>query len=131
MPAGNAAGLPAALSIVLAIAAIGVAMAFDFLFTHVIHDPTGYAWGASTAISFGAAGYGSALFTKARGGFLAGVVVGAALLYGAANFATAFTIDDLDISSAIFDGSENILIALLFGFGGVNRGARQKAHRTG
>jgi hypothetical protein len=96
----------------------------------VIHDPTGYAWGASTAIAFGAAGYGSALYTRARGGFLSGVVVAAGLLYGAANFATALTLDGLDLSSAVFDGSENILIALVFGFGGVNRGARQKAHRS-
>ena len=129
IPAGKAGGMPAALAFVMGIGAVIVALGFDVLFTKVIHDPTGYIWYATTALSFAAAGYGGALFTKAGRGLVTGVVIGAALVYGAGDLGLALVLDEVDFSSAIFLGAQGI--GIFCGLGGMYRGATQKAHQQG
>ena len=131
MPAGKASGMPSALAFVMGIGAVVVALVFDIVFTKVIHDPTGYIWYATTALSFAGAGYGGALFTKAGRGLVTGVVIASAILYGVGDLGLALVLEDMDFSSAIFLAAQGIGIGIFCGLGGMYRGATQKAHQQG
>ncbi len=128
---GKAAGMPAALSFVMGLGAVIIALVFDVIFTKISIPGVGaYVWYATTALSFAGAGYGSALFTKAGRGLTTGVVIGSALIYGAGDLSLGLVLEEMDFSSAIFLGAQGIGIGIFCGLGGMYRGAQQKAHQT-
>ena len=130
---GKAAGMPAALTFVFGVVAVILALGFDVLFKHIsIPGVGGYIWYLTTALSFAGAGYGGSLFTKAGRGLVTGVVIGAAILYGAADLGLGLVSEGgIDFGSAIFLGAQGVGIGIFCGLGGMYRGSQQRAAQSG
>lgn len=121
-------GLPGGVSFGLAAAAVIIALIFDIIFLHV-HIPGvgGYAWYLTTALSFAGAGYGSMKWTKAGKGLSTGAVIFAAVVYGLADLGLGVAMEGLTVGSSIFLAAQGVVIALVCGFGGMTKAARESA----
>ncbi len=121
-------GLSPALAFALAAVAVVVALVFDVAFLHV-HIPGigGYAWYLTTALSFGAAGFGGAKWTRAGQSTAMGAVVFAGVLYGIADVGLGLVMEDLAMGSALFLGIQGLVIAFVCGGAGVRKGLAAKA----
>jgi hypothetical protein len=123
-----ARGMPAPLAFGFGIVAVVVALVFDVIFLKVsIPGVGGYAWYLTTALSFAGAGYASTNWTKAGTtlGYVAAGVAG--VLYGCADLGLGLVLEDLPMGAALTLGIQGVVIALVCGVGGVNRGAAMKA----
>jgi hypothetical protein len=121
-------GLPSVLGFGLGLVAVFVALVFDVIFLR-IHIPGagGYAWYLTTALSFMAAGYGTAKWTRA-GRSLAMTAVGvSAAFYGVADVGLGLGLEGLSMSGSMMLGVQGVVIALVVGFAGVVKGLRAKA----
>ncbi len=120
-------GLPGVFSFGLGIGAVLIALVFDVVFLK-IHIPGvgSYAWYLTTALSFGAAGYGSMKITKA-GKTLAGAsAIVAAILYFGGDLGLGLVLEDLEMGGAIILAAQGLGIALFCGFGGIAKALRER-----
>ncbi len=120
-------GLPSAVAFVLGVGAVLVALLFDVIFLKV-HIPGvgGYAWYLTTALSFAAAGFGGAKWTRASQSTAYTAVAVAGVLYGLADVGLGVVVEDLAMGSALFLGIQGLVIALVCGGGGVRKGMAAK-----
>lgn len=121
------AGLPSAVAFGLGIVAVLVALIFDVVFLKV-HIPGvgGYAWYLTTALSFAAAGFGGAKWTRASQGTAYTAVAFAGIIYGLADIGLGLVLEDLAMSGALFLGIQGLVIAVVCGGGGVRKGVAAK-----
>lgn len=116
------------MAIVLGLAAILVATAFDVLFLKL---PIGGGfiarlWYLTTAVSFAAFGYGSAVTTRASKGLVFVTAVLVALGYGAADIGLQSVLSGLSLKTALFVAAQGVAIAAICGIGAAIKGFRQR-----
>ena len=113
---------------VLGIAAVVVATLFDVLFLKLPIGGSfiGKLWYFTTAISFAAFGYGSALMTRAGKGMVITTAIVVAVLYGAADIGVEAVLEGATVGSALFLAIQGVVIALVVGIGASLKGFAQR-----
>ena len=120
-------GMPSALAFGFGIVAVVVALVFDVIFLNVnVPGVGGYAWYLSTALSFAAAGFAGAKFTKATRSLALTAIGVAGAIYGFADLGLGIALEHMPMGEALFLGVQGVAIAIFTGSGGVVKGLRAK-----
>jgi hypothetical protein len=120
-------GMPSALAFGFGIVAVVVALVFDVIFLNVnVPGVGGYAWYLSTALSFAAAGFAGAKFTKATRSTALTAIGVAGALYGIADLGLGIALEHMPMGDALFLGVQGVAIAIFTGSGGVYKGLRAR-----
>ncbi len=121
-------GMPSALAFGFGIVAVVVALVFDVIFLNVnVPGVGGYAWYLSTALSFAAAGFAGAKFTKATRSVALTAIGVAGAIYGFADLGLGVALEHMPMGEALFLGIQGVVIAIFTGSGGVVKGLRARA----
>jgi len=120
-------GMPSALAFGFGIAAAVIALVFDVIFLNVdVPGIGGYAWYLSTALTFAAAGFAGAKFTKATRTTALTAIGVAGAIYGIADLGMGIVLEHMPMGDALFLGIQGVVIAIFTGSGGVYKGLRAR-----